>query len=171
MFSTMWCRTFKVCRAFRELDDFSDEECDRFIAGAFEQSGTTIGWAMVFSFIVTMTLYGHVMYFLAEPISSTAAMVLGRSPLTTDGVMISILLFSVVPSYLVCTKVRNIILRTAIRERLRVTRCTACLYSILGLQARDGLVTCPECGHELRLADIGLRDADLIPKTHPATRM
>ena len=160
----MWCRTFKVYRAFRELDDFSDEVCDRYVAETFEQSGLTIGCAMALTFIVTLTTYGMAMLVVGRPILNAAAALMGRSDATMDTTSIGLLLLGFALSYWMCTCARNLILRTAIRQRIRITRCPACGYSLLGLHPQEGRVTCPECGIPLTLAQIGLHESDLIPQ-------
>lgn len=53
-------------------------------------------------------------------------------------------------------------LRWAIKRQITSSRCPRCQYVLLGLAVHDGVVTCPECGMSLVLADIGLTPAGLL---------
>jgi hypothetical protein len=59
-------------------------------------------------------------------------------------------------------------LRWAIDLRLQGARCPSCSYSLLGLDVRDGIVVCPECGRRERLGDRGLSARHILGVEHAA---
>jgi hypothetical protein len=52
--------------------------------------------------------------------------------------------------------VRNEWLRSTVRKALASDRCLRCRYSLLGLTAPDGWLSCPECGLRVPLSMTGM---------------
>lgn len=162
----------KVYRAFPELDRFSDSECERFILVARERFAASMsaGAALAyFAFFAVTPLFGvlwfgvggALMEWITEPSASSSyhyvedrwwyglGLVLGACLMPFAG--------GVAALY-----VRDRCLIRVISRQLITARCAGCGYSLLGLPATEGAVTCPECGAECILADRGLTPEDLM---------
>ncbi len=147
-------------RAFRELDGFSDEQCEQWVRRVRAQGG---GGRLVAS--------GCLAALLMVPIACmTCFALLGLliSMVSMDddavGVVSTVVFLSGTAgaSGITFFLVRDHLLIRAIRNRVLLVRCPRCRYSLLGLRHEDGFVLCPECGTRHELAAIGLSPADLI---------
>ncbi|MBY0113661.1 MAG: hypothetical protein K2Y21_12640 [Phycisphaerales bacterium] len=135
----------KIWRAFKELDQFSDEQCARFVRAA-----TAFGWGAIIRgvalFLIGASSLLGVLWALTEftydwdrtfrpawlAIPTTFAAWIGGVSL----------------SPLVVLVIRDWILRRRIHHLLRDRGvCSACRYSLIGLPVGADLrVACPECG-------------------------
>lgn len=154
----------KLYRAFPELDQYSDVECEGFVQLAQrERTAGLLGTAMgaVVASVASAILVGYIAWYglvelfgLPEDRPSDDALraffsfVIGTT--------------SLLSAALVGLLVRDLWLRWVITRRLSIARCLACSYSLLGLAVIDGRVQCPECGDSTRLSDRGLTPADIL---------
>lgn len=147
----------KVYRAFPELDQFSDAECQRYIQHVRRRK--TIGCLPFLVGLAVSPFWLIVLILLANT--------LRRPP----GIIV---LFVVATSLIwgpaiIGLIARDLALIRAIREQINNARCPECQYSLLGLAVHhgdDGLpwVRCPECGTKIFLLDLNLSPGDLIPR-------
>jgi hypothetical protein len=147
----------KVYRAFRELDQFSDAECRRYI-GRIQRRRTIgclpflVGFAvgpfwLMFLIVLTSTL--------RRPPNIVVALVVATS-LIWGPAIIGLL-------------ARDWVLIRAIRKQIDNARCPKCDYSLLGLTVRNddtgrAWVQCPECGAKHFLLNLNLSPEDLFPQ-------
>jgi hypothetical protein len=135
-----------IYRAFPELDQFSDDQCARFVRAANSSWMRRVGrWAAVFfATIVMLAITLTPTIFVCAAIETTAAFN------EFVGILLSIIVFAVgagaglVPGLIV----RDMILRRRVRELIRrCGSCPDCRYPLLGMRVGEGLkVICPECG-------------------------
>lgn len=148
----------KAYRAFKELDGFSDQECERFVGSVKSEAGwrrrgvlfdlTSVVLGPPIGFVLSAMVYR-----LTEPIG------LAASFLSVSGVIVA-----VVAAVLF---MRDGLLRRYLAQRLARAECRACRYSLLGLTAAGGAVRCPECGAVTVLAERGLSEEDLLIAREP----
>ncbi len=154
----------KIYRAFPELDRFSDAECDRFVQLAvkdrpFQTALVTIGILA----LLTIAMVGGLTFFLGLfSVLDTYAKPLRQLDMwpAAQILLIAVVLTALV--YLAAFLPRDKWIRSVIANRLRSTRCLSCNYSLLGLDIRQGMVECPECGCRSSIADRGLTAEDLL---------
>jgi hypothetical protein len=153
----------KVYRAFPQLDEFSDEECQRFVLRAeqdYPGSKTTAMFTGVVALLIGLIVLGVLESYLWTAISANMS-ALGRANARETLVLLSagfmVLCFGV---GMFCVRDRWLI-RT-ITLRVRQTSCPGCGYSLLGLAVDKGVVKCPECAAPYFLADHGLTAEDLL---------
>jgi hypothetical protein len=152
--------TSKVYRAFPELDRFSDEQCRAFVRRASQDSalgscgltvlGLGLGVLTAVAWVVLLVLYARL---TATP---SGAIRLGAVWLVL--LVVGVLVLSPLAGFFF----RDVWLRAAIRASLARTNCRECRYSLLGLHATEGVVTCPECGKRIALADYNLTPEHLM---------
>jgi hypothetical protein len=154
----------KVYRAFPELDEFSDAECQGFVQLAQrERAAGLLGTAMgaVVASLASGIFVGYIAWLALAAIFGVP-----EDRPTGDvlfGVFFSVIGISGVTSAaLVGLLIRDLWIRWAITRRLRIARCLKCSYSLLGLSVIDGRVQCHECGDSTRLSDRGLTPADIL---------
>ena len=160
----------KLHRAFPRLDQFSDEQCEQFIARVSKVSGyeTTRTMAVTTGVIVTLLLCligqcalgGVVFDLLVQKYSQRYA---------GDWATLIILLWWTIVPAIGALVSRDLILwhrlkRLIVREIDRI-RCLHCSYSLLGQRASaEDQVRCPECGRSTALSALGLQSSDdLLP--------
>ena len=165
----------KLYRAFPELDQFSDQQCEQFVQRARESEGYT-SWKAGIPFLA-----------VGIAASTLAALQCG---LGTAAVQLSQRMFGRVHGvdiFAACSVVtwvlglalsgliaRDLVLwrflKHAIWRRIERMRCAKCQYSLLGQREHDGIVRCPECGEITTLRLLGLNsEADLLPPELHAT--
>jgi DNA-directed RNA polymerase subunit RPC12/RpoP len=157
----------KIYRAFPELDPFSDQECERFVLQVKTQK--RIGPWPAAAFIAVFLFLALVVY----PALGFAALnirirIRSDQFRTLTAAALLALLFGL--PFLAALLTRDRRLRRAIEDRINSARCSRCRHSLLGLPLLDEddpdpSVRCPECGQVLRLANLGLTPADLIPRS------
>jgi len=158
----------RIYRAFPELDQFSDDECERYLRQVYVQRRTR-GWPVV------AAVAGGV----AWPLLALSVARLSARSCSGQSVFFPVLLLvgEVLAVALPLLWMRDFLMIRSIRGRIDNTRCTACRHSLLGLPllgppegGRPGsgaeAVRCPECGSVMVLSDLGLVTADLIPREH-----
>jgi DNA-directed RNA polymerase subunit RPC12/RpoP len=157
----------KIYRAFPELDPFSDEECERFVLQV--QTQKRIGpWPFLAG--AGVFLFLAIVVYPALGFAAVNIRIRIRSDefRTITAVVLMTILFGA--PLLAGLHIRDRRLRRAIGDRINLARCSHCRHSLLGLpllgdDSPDPSVRCPECGQVLRLADLGLTPADLIPRS------
>lgn len=151
----------RVYRAFPELDRFSDADCRRFVR--FAAAGLWRGWKLTARvFVAVLTAPAIAVGFLAglflwswvvNALGQGRASLLWIIPFCAPAIGVALL-----PNLLL----RDWQLRREITSRIFAASCSDCRYSLLGLEWRDGLVNCPECGKSNNLGERGLKPQDLM---------
>lgn len=153
----------KVFRAFPELDQFSDAQCEAYVARVrARRSGSRdimilgAGAAGVGTAIVMAA----VTWVIVMPIAGALGLrIRPEYELPWDMALVG---FHIVAACIAAMLVRDVWLRRAIRACIDAARCPKCDYSLLGLPVSDGVVQCPECGGVCDLRAIGLEADDLL---------
>ena len=145
----------RIYRAFKELDRFSDEQCEKLLA--YIQQTTSYGLIVIAAVGITI---GGSLILLASALNH-----LVRSTIFSEEM--AILMIIMVPSILSLVA-RDVVLRyyfkLGLEKRLARFRCPSCRYLLLGQRVRSDSVTCPECGSTTKLQTLGLESAsDLRP--------
>ena len=157
----------KIYRAFPELDNFSDEQCQRFMQ-RIRVSGSRKSIPMIVFLAVTGAglalacgVSGIVLGLVEEELRSRR-----------NGAVLSIFDFVVfvvtigLPVFFGLIA-RDLMLRRhlklVINEKLNRIRCLKCRYILIGQVVHEDRVICPECGFAMFLDQLGIVEADLIP--------
>lgn len=150
-----------VCRAFPELDRFTDAQCERFLSATLQQHWIArqamrvviaacfcIGWfGLTYVVMLIVVSFG--------PRNSTL-----QVPLAFASVIVGALMGGIAGLML-----RDRWLRARLSARLLQLACPGCGYSLLGLPAVEGVITCPECGNPCDLAARQIAiDTTLVPQ-------
>jgi len=159
----------KLYRAFPELDQFSNEQCERFVLRARQAQGFgewTIA-APIAAVMSTCMIMAILQYALNSAAQRVVIGAVGRSaaqevyPATLVFIWVLVLALS---GLLARDGVLRHFLKRAIWKRIDKIRCPKCRYSLLGQRVHDGLVQCPECGDVTTLKLLGVEsEADLMP--------
>jgi hypothetical protein len=144
----------KIYRAFPELDRFDDAQCQRFVRQAER-------------LVLSRRVERHVLEIAAGSLAFVVVLLLGEVWRRLAGGPGSMRLLVLVPMLAAAPIIagliaRDLLLRSAIRARLRSARCPRCEYSLLGLPVEDGAARCPECGESIPLEHYGLSEEDLL---------
>lgn len=159
----------KIYRAFTELDDVSDDECDRYVRRARLKMGRSGYFAPWVAAVAAGTTGGVIAIRGASRWFGGTTFDLFGAIGTTIIVAISA---TVLAAGIAGLLVRDLVLLRAVRTEVHRARCRKCRQSLHGLRVRtvgthpgptDSFVRCPECGKEWCLFDLGLRAEDLIP--------
>lgn len=144
----------KIYRAFPELDRFSDAECASYVRHVSHRMGVRIvltAWATAL-----LSMFGlPLLLCLGAPLVGGA----GSGPATVIGIAALLGLFTGPLWGFMC---RDVLLRRAIRERIKHATCPTCFYSLIGLRVSGGSVRCPECGGSVELDRHDLTPGDLV---------
>ncbi len=153
----------KIYRAFPELDRFSDDECKAFVHRAtFGNVGSQLAvapiafvaalltswlaWQAITRFwdllIVSLQIVSEVVEF-----TRLATTVLGTVGLGAIAVL----------------AIRDLWLRRVVKGYIGSNKCPKCSYLLLGLTASNGILSCPECGTNIDMELVGLKQSDLTP--------
>lgn len=157
--------TRKLHRAFPEFDEYTDEECMRFLEQVRLQEwflGACIAGGVV---AVVVSIIGLVITLprLFTALSMTFRGVLTASEQQFLATLVILVLGLFVPAISVLLT-RDVITRFAVRRFLRKARCPHCGYSMLGQTVIGDEVRCPECGALSSLTELGLtRAEELLP--------
>jgi hypothetical protein len=153
----------KIYRAFPELDQFSDGQCEVYVARTrARRSGSRdvmilgAGAAGVGMAIAMAVVTGVVIVPLA---GALGVRVRREYELPMEMAVVGV---HVVAACIAAMLVRDAWLRRAIRACIDAARCPKCDYSLLGLPVRAGEVKCPECGAGCDLVAMGLGAEDLL---------
>lgn len=147
----------KIYRAFPELDRFCDAECDGFVRAARQKH------------LIRESVFSVVAVFAALTVMGVGTAIFGmygnRFAVLRDTVGLVVTVGAIVLAGCISgLLVRDAWLRWAVRTVLRVAKCPACTYSLLGLPLSEGKVRCPECGRDIAIASLGLTPDDLIAR-------
>ncbi|MEM9415985.1 MAG: hypothetical protein AAGA29_10995 [Planctomycetota bacterium] len=155
----------KVYRAFPELDDYSDEQCERLMRRVQLQQGQSIGINMIIG--ISFVGLAFLIFITCKVVIASLEIPVHVANRQED--MILLLGFVTVfglPAA-VCLFLRDYILRKrltgAINYAIDRVRCLSCKYILIGQSAKEEHVTCPECGARQHLSELGITEADLIP--------
>ncbi len=147
-------------RLVPELDGFSDDECTAVFHDL--RAARAIGLAVAFPITIVLglsiVLGGELWLEWAlgrRSVWLDADCIQGRAMHVLRGVLtLVVTLTAALTPYAV-------IMRAAIRSRLKEVSCSGCRYPLIGLPVDDGSVMCPECGGITVLAAHGLREEDI----------
>ncbi|HVP73947.1 MAG TPA: hypothetical protein VMS30_09430 [Phycisphaerales bacterium] len=156
----------KIYRAFPELDRFSDEQCERYVAFAKGDIGCLFfiipPLATVALFVMCVFVFINAAAWANFRIHGTMSVVTGI--VYAVGVISFLFGLPLAGGFLARDLVLHRLLRRHVRSRVERTRCPACRYSLLGQRVVAGVIGCPECGGTTTLAALGLLSEDeLIP--------
>lgn len=156
--------TFKLYRAFPELDDYTDSQCEELMARVRRSLGSQV--LIVAAAIATFMFVG-VITVIAFAVFNASVNHAGVSILR-ENLIHGVACFFVVGIPAIAALItRDLLLRTmiyrAVKLHLDHVRCPICRYLLLGQRAADGLVRCPECGTASSLRRMGITESDLIP--------
>jgi hypothetical protein len=131
-----------VCRAFPELDPFSDEQCQRFLHATMRKHWISrqgirllmiamfcAGWILLTLIAMPIVISFGPKYLTWQVPIAIISVIIGAFAGGVAGLMI-----------------RDRWLRKLLSRRLLELACPACTYSLLGLAAQEGRIICPECG-------------------------
>ena len=144
-----------ICRAFPELDRYSDKECEALLRQLWRgRLGRRLMFAVVI--VVAWTVVWLVMLFGINYVSQWIVV--------PDWLIFPIIGITVIFAlpFMVAFLLRDRIVRRELSRRVMRGVCS-CGYSLIGLSATAGRVRCPECGIDFVLADHGLTESDLLP--------
>lgn len=158
-----WITTQKIYRAFPELDEYSDEQCDLFVKRcrtAIKHSGGVVIlplFIFMFSCCGLSTFIAQAMdYVIRNDIASSS-----------DYLFLLAFLSIAIPSLLLPLIVRDLMLRKSmnriIHEKLEQLQCRHCKYLLMGIAPiNHTTVICPECGQANHLEEMGITASDLL---------
>jgi hypothetical protein len=154
--------THKVYRAFPELDRFSDEACERYVAAARGRAGCLLPGVLIAAGVLAahaaLLAVAVLIIKVVHPLLPVSA-----SAHLGDFILSAGLGLTGGASMVFGFKARNVLLRRTLRDLIRLARCPGCEYSLLGLQVREGRVRCPECGRDSDVrAELGLTEEQLL---------
>ncbi len=144
----------KVYRAFPELDGFTDAECESYVRHVSRSSGWRI--SMTAFVVALLCMFGLPLLFCMG-----APLIRGR-PARIESVLAVLVVAGLFTGPLWGFICRDVLLRRAIRERIKSAACPGCGYSLIGLKVTDGRVVCPECGGDVDLDRHDLSESDLV---------
>lgn len=160
---------FKPWRAFRELDAFSEEECEKFVGDA---------WANCRSFESALPLVSGPIIFVLFPAAILSGLrfpSIARWIYVPESLKTSILLLVALSVFAGCAGsllTRDVVLYVILKRELRRANCPKCGQSLRGLPVQSigeipdpakNFVRCAECGRVHHLLDLGLAPRDLVP--------
>lgn len=156
----------KIYRAFPELDKFSDEVCEQYVLRARNRrmgSGCVTAVLAVAAAVVSCIAMSGCLGFVVAPLAQSLGLRIGDP--YQNAVIVLAAIAVPVCAIMVGFVIRDAWLRWAIRGCIDAARCGKCDYSLLGLPAERGIVTCPECGTPFDLTHAGLTAEDVLAKT------
>ncbi|MBS0198526.1 MAG: hypothetical protein JSR77_17380 [Planctomycetes bacterium] len=156
----------KVYRAFPELDRFSDEQCEGFVALIRRKRSGSFNSVMLLGTLAGLLVLGPVIEF-QKFMTERIEVYVPALPDSWLWAIAKFLLFVIVTSIIVAAATyipRDVWMRAVISRVIRRARCLGCGYTLLGLDVQGDLVTCPECGEKSSLSQRGLSEGDIIAK-------
>ena len=161
--------THNICRAFPELDGFSDEQCKRFLQATLKKHW--LARHRLNSLTVILFLVGGF-----GMLRAFVAVVQAFKISVSSNFGIELLLLPAIigafAGALTGLMIRDRWLRRRLSARILELACAGCGYSLLGLAAHQGIIICPECGSRCELASRGIEvDTTLVSpeSTTPST--
>jgi hypothetical protein len=160
----------KLYRAFPELDAFSNQQCERFLAVALRGGLLRQLWVSMVAMGLGLAAFVGVVWlglWAARwlPLAYRRTLMVDFPGMAyTAGVLAGACLSLALVAFVV----RDVWIRRRIRRHLVLWLCERCGYRLLGVPARAGRVTCPECGHAGDLADRALTQAEYEAMLEPA---
>lgn len=136
-----------VYRAFPELDRFADDRCREFVAHAQANRRLSRAASLLGALLMAVILWALLGALWIPALSSFPG---GPGPVA----MILAISTTVLSGALAGLRIRDRWLRWAIGQQIDAARCPACRYSLLGIPAAGGVITCPECGDGRAVAEL-----------------
>jgi hypothetical protein len=138
----------KIWRAFRELDEFSDEQCRRFVKRAWG------GWVVralasvlvIGTFAATFLVVASVMIWAHRSLDLDNRRTYSDLQITLTTAVVVVVVCAAAP--LMALLARDFLLRAFIWRVLNIGGvCSGCGYPLYGLAISEGMAcSCPECG-------------------------
>lgn len=158
----------KFYRAYPELNDYSDEACERMIWAARARRADAM-WVVPLAAIIGVNLVVAALTIVTARVMLRAAAQRTASggaalPISIPAVWMLSLGVMVVVGLWIWVAVRRVLIIRSVLNHLEKARCPYCLFSLTGLLLDLGSVVCPECGQRIVLADEGWTPEDLKPR-------
>ncbi len=144
----------KVYRAFKELDQFDDQQCEWYIRRAKWKhivSMILVGIVAVGAVLLFIVLALLIEGWLLTSVQNTAFAMSFQSSVMSVVAALAGVLVPVAIGLVIGLMIRDVWLRWAVRKELAQTRCLRCDYQLIGLPVHSGVVRCPECGMDNKL--------------------
>jgi len=165
--------TKKLYRAFRELDPFTDRECELFVRRVKNATGRMVAVRVttILAALVMVPLSVAAIPFLNATLYAPLEHQLGWRAADVLTMALWIAWPVAVPA-LVGLLIRDLIMRSLLRNAIQVRieriQCPECRYRLLGQTVVNDHVRCPECGTTVPLRVLGVDSAeDLLPQDLP----
>lgn len=159
-------------RAFPELDEFSNAQCELFVKAAKRKYRLSHFKHAVVSLVLSLLCTAVVVAAVSGVTAFAKSTVLAHSQFADELMLMALLSALVATPAFVCILRHDRWLRKAIQRRLHEMQCLGCSYSLLGLPPRGEIVVCPECGvefdlraHQLSRQELMLEDDQLMKET------
>ena len=161
--------TRKIHRAYKELDQFEDEVCKRYVRRARRMQNTWKGALLVLlclplSFVLWMAMVWAATIF---NYGLQDQYYWQFSDTIEDWLIVVAITGFVWFPVIIALLTRDRWLHRCIRKQLAGVQCPTCGYSLIGLALLNDItvpsVHCPECGNTTALKDMGLTQADTDP--------
>lgn len=137
----------EIYRAFPELDRFADDRCREFVAHAQANRRLSRAASLLGALLMAAALWALVGVLWIPLLSVFPG---GPGPV----LLIVAISTTVLSGALAGLRIRDQWLRWAVGQQIDAARCPACRYSLLGIPAADGIITCPECGDGRDVAEL-----------------
>ena len=136
----------KIYRAFEELDRFSDEQCERFLAAALRPMRRTLRWVVsggIGAALVAIGLIASFWIMNQIPLERGEA-----TSLRFWGILLAMAVAMATVAVFAAALVRDALLRRRLQKLIGTgATCRGCRYGLLGLiLSAENTVACPECG-------------------------
>lgn len=156
----------KIYRAFPELDEFPDEECQRWVEAAQRRVQWVIVICVVPIFVIGAVVAVVFMDWFTWMLWARYTTRLPMLLFTLLWIGLPIL-FGTIPSFLM----RDVLIRSTIRRLVMRAQCADCGFSLLGLPTFETSggesVRCPECGVVRTLKYLELTREQLLSGVRP----
>lgn len=160
---------YKTYRAFSELDDLTDAQCELLMRRVQLQRGVTFAWTLLA--VVLFFSLSFIIFHLLQEIDIPVHIMNRHATWVFAGGFVAVV--GAPLGVIVC--VRDVVLRIRLKRAIQYevdrVRCLSCRYILIGQVAYDGRLDCPECGSTFSLKQLGITEGDLLPpgETNPDT--
>ena len=153
----------KISRAFPELDRFPDDECKAFVHRATWgniRSQLLVAPIAIVAALGTGWLAGFALNEMWDALFKNLLITAQTLELFR---MITTVFGAVSAGAIAALVIRDFWLRRVIKGFIGSNKCPKCSYLLLGLAAHDGILSCPECGTNIDMELVGVKQSDLTP--------
>jgi len=156
---------YKTYRAFSELDDLTDAQCELLMRRVELRIGTNLGVGCLIGLIFLVLLAFSFLVFglLGEIVYPDQAIPVRYEALYYGLFMLVVFLFPTGITLVIRDTILRRRLTAAIQYEVDRVRCLSCRYILIGQVASGGRIGCPECGASFALGELGITEDDLLP--------